>query len=318
MSQDHRIEDDVSDEEILEAIKNSTKDQQVLAASADVLGASTSSPVRPKSGKSLSKSGRSGLTSVADTIHKNDEEDLSKLSETEQLELAMRASKIESMSVEEQYQLAMKESLESAPQPQPKEPEVDDDIAKALKLSMDPSQQENLEYRDHFQRLTSGNKEISQPETEFEIPAEIAQPEIIRGAESLPLPEEFRVYDLEDLEVENNLRSSRAATKSKIKQPKNPPQTMSKRIAAKFPPKNDVFVNEDLEAAQIEQAIKASLAEVKNYDQRSLSLSPTTSGSTLSGYSKIAANSQGRSKTPPNIQRKAPLPYKQTRQGKLR
>ena len=74
---------------------------QVLAASADVLGAS-SSPVRPKSGKSLSKTGRSGLTSVADTIHKNDEEDLSKLSETEQLELAMRASKIESMSVEEQ------------------------------------------------------------------------------------------------------------------------------------------------------------------------------------------------------------------------
>ena len=48
----------------------------------------------------------------------------------------------------------------------------------------------------------------------------IAQPEIVRGAESLPLPEEFRVYDLEDLEVENNLRSSRAATKSKIKQPK--------------------------------------------------------------------------------------------------
>ena len=39
---------------------------------------------------------------MADTIHKNDEEDLSKLSETEQLELAMRASKIESMSVEEQ------------------------------------------------------------------------------------------------------------------------------------------------------------------------------------------------------------------------
>ena len=67
---------------------------------------------------------------------------------------------------------------------------------------------------------------------------------------------------------------------------------MSKRIAAKFPPKNDVFVNEDLEAAQIEQAIKASLAEVKNYDQRSLSLSPTTSGSTLNGYSKIASNNR--------------------------
>ena len=37
---------------------------------------------------------------------------------------------------------------------------------------MDPSQQENLEYRDHFQRLTSRNEEISQPETEFEIPPE--------------------------------------------------------------------------------------------------------------------------------------------------
>ena len=65
---------------------------------------------------------------------------------------------------------------------------------------------------------------------------------------------------------------------------------MSKRIAAKFPPKNDGFVNEDLEKAQIEQAIKASLAEIKNSDPRSLSLSPTTSGNTLNGYSKVAAS----------------------------
>jgi len=318
-----RIEDDISDEEILEAIKNSMRDLQVSPET--VAMTSTNSPVRPKSGKSMSKSEKSGLTSVANVIHQKDE-DLAELSEDEQFKLAMRASKIDALSPEEQFELAMKESLALAPQP--KEPEVDDDISKALKLSMDPSQQENIEYRDHFQRLTSKNEETTLPDLDFEVPPElreeisqqIAQTEMVRGAEALPLPEEFRVPGLEDLEVENNLRS-RSVTKSKIKQPKNPPQTMSKRIAAKFPPKNDNFVNEDLEKAQVEQAIKASLAEIKTqYDPRSLSLSPTTSGSTLNGYSKVTATlNQGRSMTPPNLQRKTPsLPYKQSRKGKFR
>ena len=65
----------------------------------------------------------------------------------------------------------MKESLALAPQP--KEPEVDDDISKALKLSMDPSQQENIEYRDHFQRLTSKNEETTLPDLDFEVPPEL-------------------------------------------------------------------------------------------------------------------------------------------------
>ena len=114
---------------------------------------------------------------------------------------------------------------------------------------MDPAQQENLEYRDHFQRLTSKNEtetemepfclpeicpqpEIrSQPEVprKLEIPfqpevspptnirpiPEVSIPEVVRGAEALP--PEFRVPDLEDLEVESR---SRSATKPKIKQPK--------------------------------------------------------------------------------------------------
>ena len=43
---------------------------------------------------------KSGLSSVADVIHKN--EDLSELSEAEQLELVMRESKIDALSPEEQ------------------------------------------------------------------------------------------------------------------------------------------------------------------------------------------------------------------------
>ena len=108
---------------------------------------------------------------------------------------------------------------------------------------MDPAQQENLEYRDHFQRLTSKNE--TQPEMEpFCLPEirpqpevlrkpeirsqqearpipevhpvpDVSIPEVVRGAEALP--PEFRVPDLEDLEVENR---SRPATKPKIKQPK--------------------------------------------------------------------------------------------------
>ena len=86
---------------------------------------------------------------------------------------------------------------------------------------------------------------------------------------------------------------------------------MSKRIAAKFPPKNDNFVNEDLEKAQIEQAIKASLAEIKTQsDPRSLSLSPTTSGSTFNGYSKVTATLKFVKKLNqmPTVQRIAVLP----------
>ena len=108
---------------------------------------------------------------------------------------------------------------------------------------MDPAQQENLEYRDHFQRLTSKNetepemepfclpeigpqsevirkpeirsqqKVLSNPEIQSQ--PEVSIPEVVRGAEALP--PEFRVPDLEDLEVESR---SRPATKPKIKQPK--------------------------------------------------------------------------------------------------
>ena len=115
---------------------------------------------------------------------------------------------------------------------------------------MDPAQQENLEYRDHFQRLTSKNEtepemepfclpeicpqpeirsqpevlrkpeirsqpEVSPPTNIRPIPEVHLPPEVVRGAEALP--PEFRVPDLEDLEVENR---SRPATKPKIKQPK--------------------------------------------------------------------------------------------------
>ena len=113
---------------------------------------------------------------------------------------------------------------------------------------MDPAQQENLEYRDHFQRLTSKNEtepemepfclpeispqpevlgkpeirsqpEVSPPTNIRPIPEvskpEVHLPEVVRGAEALP--PEFRVPDLEDLEVESR---SRPATKPKIKQPK--------------------------------------------------------------------------------------------------
>ena len=116
---------------------------------------------------------------------------------------------------------------------------------------MDPAQQENLEYRDHFQRLTSKNENETEPEMEPFCQPEVLQkpeirsqpavlrkpdirsqpevspptnirpipevsiPEVVRGAEALP--PEFRVPDLEDLEVENR---SRPATKPKIKQPK--------------------------------------------------------------------------------------------------
>ena len=109
---------------------------------------------------------------------------------------------------------------------------------------MDPAQQENLEYRDHFQRLTSKNEtepemepfcqpeirpqpevlrkpdirsqpEVSPPTNVRPIPEVLLPPEVVRGAEALP--PEFRVPDLEDLEVENR---SRPATKPKIKQPK--------------------------------------------------------------------------------------------------
>ena len=38
---------------------------------------------------------------------------------------------------------------------------------------------------------------------------------------------------------------------------------MSSRIAAKFPPKNDEFFNEDLFEANLQRALQASLADIK-------------------------------------------------------
>ena len=103
-----------------------------------------------------------------------------------------------------QYERAIQASLAST---QP--PEIDDDITKALKLSLSPAQQVNPEFRDHFQRLNSRNE--AQPEVTNK------QPEEVRGAESLA---EFRVPDLEDLEFEETNIRSRTATKPKVKQPK--------------------------------------------------------------------------------------------------
>lgn len=369
-----RIEDDISDDEIYEAIQNSLKELKVSTGAAATTS-STSSP-RSKTGsnpKTYSGNGsntntyggsgssqnrnqnaknsptKSGLSSVADVIHKN--EDLSELSEAEQLELVMRESKIDALSPEEQYERAIRESLATVPEiSEVVVAEQDDDITAALKLSMDPAQQENLEYRDHFQRLTSKNEtepemepfclpeicpqpevlrkpEIRsqqevRPQPEVRPVPDVSIPEVVRGAEALP--PEFRVPDLEDLEVENR---SRPATKPKIKQPKNPPQTMSSRIAAKFPPKNDEFFNEDLFEANLQRALQASLADIKatgtnsrQPDQRSLSMSPTggAGGAFLNGYSKVASNPITRSMTPPNTQRKTYLPYKPSRKGKFR
>merc|ERR1712008_342331 len=125
MGDNDRIEDDISDDEIYEAIQNSLKELKVSSGAAATTS-STSSP-RSKTGskpKTYSGNGsntnnyggsgssqnrnqnaknsptKSGLSSVADVIHKN--EDLSELSEAEQLELVMGESKIDALSPEEQ------------------------------------------------------------------------------------------------------------------------------------------------------------------------------------------------------------------------
>ena len=95
-----KIEEDLSDDEIFEAIKNSMKDLQVTSVENRVsISASLPSTTR--------STPKPGLASVADVVHKEEKIDLSKLSEDEQLKLALQESEIEALSTEEQLRRAL-------------------------------------------------------------------------------------------------------------------------------------------------------------------------------------------------------------------
>ena len=222
---------------------------------------------------------RGGLNAVADVVHKGPTRtmDLDKMSYEEQLRLALEKSRLETAtkplvensdydSEEEEIKRAIEESKKSLRPTKCKTPptdELDDEIAFALKISMDPNEQENPEYRDHFQRLSGRNLS--------ELGA--AAPE--------------RIYSVDELEERKRSR------------PLNKQQpTLSTKLAAKFghTEQKEEFYNEDLLQAQIEEAIQASLRDIERgsrHSPRSVSLSPTTQ------YAKVAAKGTPRKTTPP-------------------
>ena len=109
---DNLIDEDFSDEEIVNAIRDSMKDLKVSASKADPEAGNhrptvSASLPTPKRNKKLVKP---GLNFVADVVHKDDKKDLSKLSEAEQLALALKQSELESLSPEEQVRRALEVS----------------------------------------------------------------------------------------------------------------------------------------------------------------------------------------------------------------
>lgn len=166
---DEPIDEDISDEEILKAIRNSMKDLQLQP------------PASPA---------RSGLESVADVVHK----DLSNLSEDEQFKLALEASKIEALPAEEQIKRAIEES------------QKDPDLDLALKLSMDPDQQENQQYREHFSYLRGAEaipnlEDLERPKAKTSMSQRIAA--------KFP-PKDFVNEELEKSQLEQAIKESLA------------------------------------------------------------------------------------------------------------
>ena len=148
--------------------------------------------------------------------------------------------------------------------------EKDEQIRIALAMSLDPNEQENPEYRDHFKRLKSSHG--------GRIGANV------QGAEALPTDFDTPIYSLEELRSQEKLMR-RSSRNSEIKRPKS---TIGSRIAANFPNAGEVkeeFFNEDLYQSQLQEAIEKSKREIK----RCTSLSPRSTPTI--NYSKVASTS---------------------------
>jgi len=148
--------------------------------------------------------------------------------------------------------------------------EKDEQIRIALAMSLDPNEQENPEYRDHFKRLKSSHG--------GRIGANV------QGAEALPTDFDTPIYSLEELRSQEKLMR-RSSRNSEIKRPKS---TIGSRIAANFPYAGEVkeeFFNEDLYQSQLQEAIEKSKREIK----RCTSLSPRSTPTI--NYSKVASTS---------------------------
>ena len=146
--------------------------------------------------------------------------------------------------------------------------EKDEEISIALAMSLDPNEQENPEYRDHFKRLKSSHGD--------------GGGRMIQGAEALPTVFDDPIYSLEELRSQEKLMR-RSSRNSEIKRPKS---TIGSRIAANFPNVKDEFFNEDLYQSQLQEAIEKSKRELK----RCTSLSPRSTPTSLN-YSKVASTS---------------------------
>ena len=152
--------------------------------------------------------------------------------------------------------------------------EKDEQIRIALAMSLDPNEQENPEYRDHFKRLKSSHG--------GRIGANV------QGAEALPTDFDTPIYSLEELRSQEKLMR-RSSRNSEIKRPKS---TIGSRIAANFPNAGEVkeeFFNEDLYQSQLQEAIEKSKRDFQNLNKRCTSLSPRSTP-TLN-YSKVASTS---------------------------
>jgi hypothetical protein len=255
-----------------------------------------------------------GLAAAADIVHKDERSssnvttpdssaiDYGTLTFEEQMEIAKRQSEmeaarirqllIEGLNSEEQVKLALQESMKEQSnvttppvspvvgRPPSDEDDADDEYQKALKLSMDPNQQENPEYKDFFGRLTG-------------------QP--VSGAAGATA----RIRSIDELESERFMKTGKK-------------ETMSSRIAAKFPPKNLLgYSNEEANEAQLQKAIRASLVDLNGgggAEGRSSSMSPTHSGR-LNGYASAA-----RASTSTGSPARAMLKpvYKKSRRGSYR
>jgi len=281
---DDKLEEDVSDEEILKAIRNSMRDFNIGGArpksttqsrptTASSITTTPKRSARPTTASPITTTPkRSGLAGVADMVHK-DEQDYSGMSEEEQLKLAMSLSEVDALPPEEQINRAIQESLKQVEQvKEVQSVEVDDEdeeLKQALALSQDPSEQVNEQYREHFQRLRSNSGPGSSSA------ASSAAPSVASASN-------HQIFDLEEYEK----RESRPPEKKKKQ-----PTTMASRVAASVQ-KQPEFFNEDLYEAQLREAINASLKDVKasggeSIAHRSMSLSPTPAAS--NGFRRAAA-----------------------------
>ena len=295
------LDSDVSDEEIMKAIRESMRELNVPPPTP----ASTSrTPTRARASPPTPT--RPGLANVADLVHRrpsNEQvetptmENVQGLSEEELIAKAIQESKLEALSPEQQMRLAIEESLKNVNAMRNDDvndaiadddvieadedsssqtlsnsdvddnEEMDEDLRKAMALSLDPNQQENAEYRNHF-GLLRGQQEGG-------------------AAGGLDVP----IYSTDELS--RMRRPSRNAEKPRPKSS----QLMSTRIAAKFPGEGGKkeFFNEDLYESQLERAIKESLIDVSHYQSDDTTRRCTSLSPKHRNYSKAASNKSGNS-----------------------